>query len=178
MFHPSGNLFSGSFQSQQKLLKVKYLGVLLIASLKDDDDDIQRQVKSLYCAANKLSGTFAQYSPAVKAFSSVSTACQCMLANCGANTYRLAWSAYVLRTTMLTELCVTYPEIQVLVAHTKSTIMSGHLMRCLETICIAFHNFVHLHLIFYPNASNAWCLLQILVFLHCLTLLYDSDQLQ
>jgi len=35
------------------------------ASLKDDDD-IQRQVKSLYCAANKLGGTFDQCSPAVK----------------------------------------------------------------------------------------------------------------
>jgi len=35
------------------------------ASLKDDDD-IQRQVKSLYCAANKLRGTFDQCTPAVK----------------------------------------------------------------------------------------------------------------
>jgi len=32
---------------------VKYLGVCTYASLKDDDD-LQRQVKSLYCAANKL----------------------------------------------------------------------------------------------------------------------------
>jgi len=35
------------------------------ASLKDDDD-IQRQVKSLYCTANELRGTFDQCSPAVK----------------------------------------------------------------------------------------------------------------
>ena len=35
------------------------------ASLKDDDD-IQRQVKSLYCAANTLRGTFDQSFPAVK----------------------------------------------------------------------------------------------------------------
>ena len=35
------------------------------ASLKDDDD-IQRQVRSLYCAANKLRGTFDQCSSAVK----------------------------------------------------------------------------------------------------------------
>ena len=34
-------------------------------SLKDGDD-IQRQVKSLYCAANKLRGTFDQCTPAVK----------------------------------------------------------------------------------------------------------------
>jgi len=45
--------------------QVKYLGVWINASLKDDDD-IQRQVKPLYCAANKLRGTFDQCSPAVK----------------------------------------------------------------------------------------------------------------
>ena len=45
--------------------QVKYLGVWINASLKDDDD-IRRQVKSLYCAANKLRGTFDQCSPAVK----------------------------------------------------------------------------------------------------------------
>ena len=45
---------------------VKYLGVRINASLKDDDD-IQRQVKSLYYdAANKLRGTFDQCSRAVK----------------------------------------------------------------------------------------------------------------
>ena len=45
--------------------QVKYLGVWINSSLKDDDD-IQKQVKSLYCAANKLRGTFDQCSPAVK----------------------------------------------------------------------------------------------------------------
>ena len=49
----------------QFLDQVKYLGVRINASLKDDDD-IQRQVKSLYCAANKLRGTFDQCSTAVK----------------------------------------------------------------------------------------------------------------
>ena len=43
----------------------RYLGVLINASLKDDED-IQRQMKSLYCAANKLRGTFGQCSSAVK----------------------------------------------------------------------------------------------------------------
>jgi len=38
---------------------VKYLGVLIHASLKDDGD-IQRQMKLLYCVANKLRGTFDQ----------------------------------------------------------------------------------------------------------------------
>jgi len=41
------------------------VGVWINASLKDDDG-IQRLVKSLYCAANKLRGTFDQCSPAVK----------------------------------------------------------------------------------------------------------------
>ena len=49
----------------QFLNQVKYLGVWINASLKDDDD-LQRQVKSLYCAANKLRGTFDQCTPAVK----------------------------------------------------------------------------------------------------------------
>jgi len=46
--------------------QVKHLGVLLNASLKDDDDDIQRQVESLYCAANKFRSTFDQCSLTVK----------------------------------------------------------------------------------------------------------------
>jgi len=45
--------------------QVKYLAVLMHASLKDDDD-VQRQGKSLYCATNKLRGTFDQCSTAVK----------------------------------------------------------------------------------------------------------------
>jgi len=49
----------------QFLNQVKYLGVWINASLKNDDY-IQRQVKSLYCAANKLRGTFDQCTPAVK----------------------------------------------------------------------------------------------------------------
>jgi len=44
--------------------QVKYLGVWINASLKDDD--LQRQVKLLYCATNKLTGIFDQCSPAVK----------------------------------------------------------------------------------------------------------------
>jgi len=54
-----------------------------------DDDDIQRQVKSLYCAANKLGGTFDQCPPTVKkTLYVVPVACQCMLANCGADARR------------------------------------------------------------------------------------------
>ena len=47
--------------------QVKYIGVLLNASLKDDD--IQRQVKSIYCAANKFRSTFDQCSPTGKTLS-------------------------------------------------------------------------------------------------------------
>jgi len=54
--------------------QVKYLGVWINASLKDDDD-IQRRVKSLYCVANKLRDTFEQCSPAVKTLFFVSIAC-------------------------------------------------------------------------------------------------------
>jgi len=69
--------------------QVKYFDVLLNAALKDDDD-IQRQLKSLYCAVNKLRGTFDQYFPAVK---NTLFRAYCMpiyaVANCGANTHRL-----------------------------------------------------------------------------------------
>ena len=60
---PSNVLLNGVHV--QFLDQVKYLGVWINASLKDGDD-IQRQVKSLHCAANKLRGTFDQCSPAVK----------------------------------------------------------------------------------------------------------------
>ena len=158
----------------QFLDQVKYLGVWINASLKDDDD-IQRQVKSLYCAANKLRGTFDQCSPAVKILYVVPVACQCMLANCGANTHRPLWRAYVLRTTMPTELCLTYHETQVF-AHTKSTIVSGHLMPCWETICIDFLYDAHLHPTFLFVCFK--CLMLSTYFHFSSKLLYDGDQLQ
>ena len=120
--------------------QVKYLGVWINASLKDDDD-IQREVKSLYCAANKLRDTFDQCSPAVK---NTPIACRCMLAIYGANTRRPVWSACVLHITMLIELCITYPEMLVL-AHTRLAIVSGPLMPCWEKTCIEFLGDAHLH---------------------------------
>ena len=74
-------------------------------------------------------------------------ACQCMLVNCGANTRRSVWSAYVLHITMLIELCITYPEMLVF-AHTRLAIVSGPLMLCWETNCIDFLYDAHLHPIF------------------------------
>ena len=110
----------------------------------EGDDDIQRQVKSLYCAANKLRGTFDQCSPAVKTLYFVPIACQCMLANCGASTRRLVWSAYVLDMTVPIELCITYPEMWVF-AHTRLAIVSGSSMPCWETTCTDFLCDAHLH---------------------------------
>jgi len=60
---PSNVFLNGA--RAQFLNQLKYLGVWINASLKDDLD-IQRQVKSLYCAANKLRGTFDQCTPVVK----------------------------------------------------------------------------------------------------------------
>jgi len=79
----------------QFFYQVKYLGVWINASLKDDDDT-QRQVKSLHCAANKLRGTFNQCS--TRHF--VPIACQCTPAKCGANTHRqgrikLVWNPWL-----------------------------------------------------------------------------------
>jgi len=85
---------------------VKYLGMWINASQKDDDD-IQRQVKSLYYAANKLRGTFNQCTSAVKKLYFVPIACQCMFANCGGNTHRLVQSTYMLHI-MPTKSCITY----------------------------------------------------------------------
>jgi len=71
-------------------------------------------------------------------------ACQCMLANCGANTRRPVWSAYVLHITLPIELCITYPEMSVF-AHTRLAIVPGPLMPCWETTCIEFLCDAHLH---------------------------------
>jgi len=74
------------------------------------NDDIQRQVKSLYCAANKLRGAFAQCSSAVKKIHFVPIACQCMLVNCGANAQTSMKRLRIAYTPLPTELCITYPE--------------------------------------------------------------------
>jgi len=67
-----------------------------------------------------------------------------MLANCARNTHRLVRSVYVLCTTMLNKLCITYPEMLAF-AHTKLTIVSGPLMLRWETTCIDCLCDAHLH---------------------------------
>ena len=79
-----------------------------------------------------------------KTLYSVPIACQCMLANCGANTRRLVWSVYVLHITMPIELCITYPEMWVF-AHTRLAIVSRPLMPFWETTCIDCLYNAHLH---------------------------------
>jgi len=54
--------------------QVKYLSVLLY-TLLINENDMQRQVKSLYCAADKLGGTFAQCSNAVRNIMFCANAC-------------------------------------------------------------------------------------------------------
>jgi len=65
--------------------------VSLNTSIKDDYDDVQRQVKSLSCVANKLRGTFAQCSPAAKntLFRAYCMVMYSMLANCEETAQRL-----------------------------------------------------------------------------------------
>jgi len=42
------------------------LWLLVFHAALKDDNDIQRQMKSLYCATNKFWGTFSHYSTAVR----------------------------------------------------------------------------------------------------------------
>jgi len=108
-----------------------------------DDDDIQRQVKSLYCAANKLRGTFDQCSLAVKntffcAYCMPMYACQLWTKYTQTSMKRLQ-AAY----NKAIQLCITYPEMLVL-THTWLAIVSGPLMPCWEATCINFLYDAHL----------------------------------
>jgi len=89
------------------------------------------QVKSLYCAANKLRGTFGQCSPAVKKhFISCllhANACLPIVEQIHTDYSMKRLSVACAYATMPTELCITYREIYVF-AHTKLTIVSGDLM--------------------------------------------------
>ena len=93
----------------------------------------------------------------------VPIACQCMLANCGANTHRQVWNAYVLHITMPIELCITYPEMLVF-AHTKPLCQDiwCRAKKQLASIFYVMHIFIQL---FCSIASNVWCFLQIFIFL-------------
>ena len=149
--------------------QVKYLGVLLNASLKDDDN-IQRQVKSLYCAANKLRGTFTasttfgQCSPAEKTFIS------CLLhANvCLPTVEQLHTQASMKRlraaynNTYRIMHCI--PRNASVRPHqvnhrvkTFDALLRNNRYRFLQR-CVSSSNF------FYLISSNVWCFLEIFIF--------------
>jgi len=131
---------------------VKYLGVWINASLKEDDD-IQRPVKSLYCAANKLKGTFDQCSPAVentlfRAYCMTMYACQ-------------LWSKYT--QTSMKRLRAAYNNSYRIMHHIPRNVsvrphQVSHCVRTfdalLRKICIDFLYDAHLHPTFYSFASN------------------------
>ena len=149
--------------------QVKYLCGLLNALLKDHND-IHRQVKSQYCAANKLIGTFAQCWTAIKillhAYCMPMYACQLW-----SKYTQIAWSTYELLKKCLLNYALHTPRI--VFAHTRLTVMSGPLMPCLETIRLpmmwTYINCFIQSLQKYNKSS---------IFLHYLTLLCDGDQLQ
>jgi len=85
--------------------QVKYRG----ASLKDDND-IQRQVKSFCCAANKLRGTFTQCTTAVKNACFMSISCSVYLPIVE-EIYSLVLNASALPTRTSTETCMTRPQM-------------------------------------------------------------------
>jgi len=155
--------------------QVKYVGALLNASLKDYDD-IQRQVKSLYCAANKLRGPFDQCSPAVKTLYFVPIALQCMLASCGANTHRLVWSAYALHTTVPTELRI--PR--------NVSVRPHRVKHCINTFDALLRNNLYRFFKRYISSSNFFirslqmsdAFYKSSFFRNYLTLVYDRDQLK
>jgi len=60
-----------------------------------------------------------------------------------------------LSTTMPKGLNITYPEMQVF-TRTKSTIMSGSLMPCLETISIPFHKCIF---VYFFSSEHFKCLM-------------------
>ena len=111
---PAPNVFLNGVRVQF-FNQVKYLGVWINPSLKDDDN-IQAQVTSLYCAANKLKGTFDQCSSAVKntlfcSYCMPMYACQLWSKYTQTSMKRLR-AAY--SKAMSFELCSTHPEMLVL----------------------------------------------------------------
>ena len=100
----------------------------------------------------------------------VPIACQCILANCDANTRRPVWSAYVLHITMLIELCITFPEMLVF-AHTRLAIVSVPLMPWGETTCMDFLCDAHLHATF---LSDSFKCLMLVTNLHFSSIIQHS----
>jgi len=74
-------------------------------------DDCDTNVIAILCSKQAPRHIWSVLSGSKKTLYFVPTVCQCMLANCGANTHWLVWSTYMLHTITPTELCITYSEI-------------------------------------------------------------------
>jgi len=120
------------------------------------DDDIQRQVKSHYCAANKLRGTFKQCSPAVKntLFRRYYMWILCLP---GANTHRLVWNTYVLCIIVPTELLYALHAQKYKCSPIPAQLLCQDLLPCLKKIDIDILYAVHLHPTFLSDCFK--CLL-------------------
>jgi len=132
-------------------------------------------MKSLCCAANKLLSISAllQY----KTLYFMPIACQCVLANCEANTHRLVLCAYALHTIMPTGLCFTYQKCTSVRPHQVSHLVTtfdalpkNYLYRFLQR-CASSSN------VFIGSLQMSDAFYKSLFFLNCLTLLHDGDQL-
>jgi len=78
-----------------------------------------------------------------------------MLAKCGANTHRLlVYNGYELPIAMRTELCTTYPEMQVFSSPRQGNHYVETLMLCSETMCMVLFNDAQLHPIFLSDCSK------------------------
>ena len=141
--------------------RVKYLCVSLNASLKDDDV-VQRQVKSLHCAAPKLRDIFAQCFIAVKktqfrAYCMPMYTCQVWskYTDCSMKCLQVAYNnAYRIMRYIPWNVSVRPHQVSYRVT-TFDTLLRNNLYRFLQRCASNF---------FYTISSNVWCFLQIFVF--------------
>jgi len=151
--------------------------VWINASLKDDDD-IQRQVKSLYYAANKLRGTFDQRSPAVKntlfrAYCMPMYTCQ-------------LWSKYT--QTSMKRLRAAYKNAYRIIHHIPRnvSVRPHQVSHCVRTFDALLKNNLYRFFIRCASSSNFFirslqmsdAFYKSSFFLNYSKLLYDEDQMQ
>jgi len=130
----------------------------------NNDDDIQRQVKLLYCEANKLRGTFDQRSPAVKntlfrAYCMPMYACQ-------------LWSKYT--QTSMKRLRAAYNNAYRIMYYIPRyiSVRPHQVSHCVRTFDAVLSNNLHRFFIRCTSSANffirslqiVWCFLQIFIF--------------
>ena len=134
---------------------------------------MQRQVKLLYCAANKLRVAFAHCFTAVEntlSHAHAIYACQvwCWYAHSRSKLHRVSLSNF----------CIESPVTWVF-ADTTPLISSGQFIICIEPMYMPMLNNEHRHPTFYTFTSNVWCFLQISIFLQYRSYhLYDDSRMQ